>query len=208
MKLWTARLELGPPQMGDVEPLYHALVASRVTDTMAWDGPANRDEFARLLGEWEHQHAELPQSFVIRSAEFHADCYGQPLGMISLKRGPFENRGTLSYWLDQSHQGRGLMTEALHSMVRWGFDDLQLSEIFAQVFVGNVPSRRVLEKCGLHFLATVPCAGQKRGQWVDKWQFSLTQSQWLAQQSSTEDWRPLRPFAAPLTLSDFTAATY
>ena len=55
---------------------------------------------------------------------------------------------SLEYFLSGEYGGRGLMTEALESVVAYGFERLGLEVISARVFGGNVGSQRVLEKLG------------------------------------------------------------
>ncbi|HPJ01666.1 MAG TPA: GNAT family N-acetyltransferase [Candidatus Limiplasma sp.] len=54
----------------------------------------------------------------------------------------------LGYRLDEQLQGKGLMTQALNAVIRFGFETLGLHRIEANIMPRNLASRRVLEKCG------------------------------------------------------------
>lgn len=54
----------------------------------------------------------------------------------------------LSYQLDQGYLNKGLTTEAVKEVVRFGFGTLQLHRIEANIMPQNRPSIRVAEKCG------------------------------------------------------------
>ena len=54
-----------------------------------------------------------------------------------------------------------LILEAVHELVRHGFEDLGLALIWCGYFEGNIRSKRVQEKCGFRYHHTakdVPCA--------------------------------------------------
>jgi len=70
------------------------------------------------------------------------------LGSVSLRR---HDRGCaeLGYWLGAEAWGTGYATEAAEALVDFGFGDMRLSRIDAQVIIGNDASCRVLEKLGM-----------------------------------------------------------
>lgn len=57
-------------------------------------------------------------------------------------------RADIGYDLNQAYWGRGYITEATHTLVRWCFDNLDLHRIQADCTQGNIGSERVLEKVG------------------------------------------------------------
>lgn len=71
------------------------------------------------------------------------------LGTVSLRRFTRDRRAELGYWLGADDWGQGLATEAGSAMVDFGFRELELARIYAQVLEGNEPSCHVLEKLGL-----------------------------------------------------------
>ncbi|MCX5743358.1 MAG: GNAT family protein [Proteobacteria bacterium] len=71
------------------------------------------------------------------------------LGTVSLRRTPRDARAELGYWLAAPAWGAGIVSEATRSVVAWGFRDLGLRRIYAEVFAGNRASCRVLEKLGM-----------------------------------------------------------
>jgi ribosomal-protein-alanine N-acetyltransferase len=65
----------------------------------------------------------------------------------------------LAYHLKPAHWQQGLATEAARGCVRYGVDVLKAVKITASVQVGNVASRRVLEKLGFHPERIEYCSG-------------------------------------------------
>ncbi|XXY19772.1 GNAT family protein [Sorangium sp. So ce216] len=75
---------------------------------------------------------------------------GEVAGGIGLERFDDVHRGTaeIGYWLGAPHWGRGLATQAVVALTRYGLEQLGLERIQAGVFDWNGASARVLEKAG------------------------------------------------------------
>ena len=50
-----------------------------------------------------------------------------------------------------AHWNQGYATEAAQELLRFGFEDLKLPEIVSMTSLGNLPSRRVMEKLGMTY---------------------------------------------------------
>ncbi|GLQ52918.1 GNAT family N-acetyltransferase [Devosia nitrariae] len=100
---------------------------------------------------------------------------GLTLSNIRRRAAQFVNLG---YWMGQPHAGRGLMTEAVATVIPFAFDTLDLHRIHAAFLPDNTASRRVLEKNGFveegfakHYL-------QIDGRWADHVLFGLTRERY------------------------------
>jgi ribosomal-protein-alanine N-acetyltransferase len=103
------------------------------------------------------------------------------VGLISLmavmRRAPVWN-ARVGYSLDQTKEGRGLMSEALGLVIRYAFDDLNLKRLLAGYVPQNSRSARVLERAG--FVKE----GYHReylfvgGKWEDHVETSLINREW------------------------------
>jgi RimJ/RimL family protein N-acetyltransferase len=71
------------------------------------------------------------------------------LGTVSLRCYLRDRRAELGYWLAQPAWGHGFATEAAQALVDFGFGDLGLARIYAQVLADNRASLRVLDKLGM-----------------------------------------------------------
>jgi len=78
---------------------------------------------------------------------FAIEIDGEVVGSISLEdiKG---HKAEIGYWLGEKYWGRGIMTEAVKLVTRFGFRELKLRRIYAFVFCFNKASKRVLEKAG------------------------------------------------------------
>lgn len=90
----------------------------------------------------------------------------------------------LGYRIIQKHWGKGIATEASHATLTYGFNKLNLAEIYGMCEVGNQGSKNVLQKSGLRFIETFEYKGRQHN-----W-FRLTKNEWehenTAHQYSTE----------------------
>lgn len=59
-------------------------------------------------------------------------------------------KAELGYWILPEYQGRGLASEAITAMIKFGFEDMLLHRIEAEVETENGPSSRVLRKLGFN----------------------------------------------------------
>jgi [ribosomal protein S5]-alanine N-acetyltransferase len=71
------------------------------------------------------------------------------VGSVSLRRYVRDRRAELGYWLGAESWGAGFATEAASALIDYGFRELQLLRVYAQVLEGNTASCRVLDKLGL-----------------------------------------------------------
>ena len=71
------------------------------------------------------------------------------IGNIGIWRIEKENyRGEIGYMMEPPHQGKGLMSEALRKVIDYGFSQLKLHSLEAQIDPRNDASGRILEKSG------------------------------------------------------------
>jgi RimJ/RimL family protein N-acetyltransferase len=75
----------------------------------------------------------------------------------------------VGFWCVEQARGRGVMTEAVGAVCRWGFGALGLQRITWLAHVGNAASRRVAEKAGFVPEGTLRSFLVARGQRHDAW---------------------------------------
>ena len=57
----------------------------------------------------------------------------------------------IGYILEKNSWGKGFATEISSELIRFGFEELELPEIFATIDEDNLNSVKVAEKCGMSF---------------------------------------------------------
>jgi ribosomal-protein-alanine N-acetyltransferase len=84
----------------------------------------------------------------------------------------------VGYELDKGMQGNGYMQEALQTCFAWGWSNMTLHRIEAQVHPQNAPSIALLEKFGFVREGLLREVGFWRGQFHDLFQYGLLLSEW------------------------------
>ncbi len=62
-----------------------------------------------------------------------------------------EHKAEVGYWLGEKYWGNGYMTKALKQILDFGFNELKLVRITAHIFEGNIPSEKLLGRCGFEY---------------------------------------------------------
>jgi ribosomal-protein-alanine N-acetyltransferase len=163
-------LLLRKPLQSDASLLFSYVFGTSVVDTISWDGPSSFEEFREDWGQKVREAAAGIGHFFVILAQDGVT----PAGACSLTRSESATRGEIGFWIAEAHQRCGLATLAVAQLVAHGFEVVGLHELVAEVFVGNVSSRKVLERNGFVLSETLVGNSQKRGELRDDWRFALT----------------------------------
>jgi ribosomal-protein-alanine N-acetyltransferase len=87
-------------------------------------------------------------------------------------------RAEVGYDLAPEYWGQGVMSEALEAILDWGFRQMGLNSVEAQIDPENLGSRRVLEKCGFQQEGHLRQAYCQNGVFTDTTVFGLLASDW------------------------------
>jgi RimJ/RimL family protein N-acetyltransferase len=101
------------------------------------------------------------------------------VGTVSLRRFHRDLRAEHGYWLGADTWGDGIATEAADALVDFGFRELGLERIYAQVLEGNAASCRVLEKLGMSNEGVRRRHIRKGKRLCDVSMFGLLRDEWL-----------------------------
>lgn len=178
--LESPRLVLRFPAVPDVPAIARYVTANREHFRLA--GPARDPNYytdlywhkavADIERDWrEDRHCHL---FAFDKAD------GQPVGRARFSdfvRGAMHGCN-LGYEIARSHEGRGLMTEALRAAIAYAFGPLNLHRIQAAYRPENTRSGRVLEKLGFVREGLSPSYLRIDGQWTDHVVTALTNPAW------------------------------
>ena len=71
------------------------------------------------------------------------------VGSADFKNVPDQNgQVEIGYGLGEEHRGHGYMTEAVAAMCHWALREARVKHVIAETECENLPSQRVLERCG------------------------------------------------------------
>ena len=168
----------------DAELLFSLINQSNVTDTILWDGPESLESFQQSLAERADQTArgEIYNFTIVQNAT------GKQVGSASIRPDMGFFRASVGLWIGIPYQSQGYGTETIAQLLEYGFRQLGLEKIEADVFVGNWSSRRIFEKNGFQLEGTIRKAVRKRGCAVDEWLLGITREDWESTQSQHGEW--------------------
>ena len=100
------------------------------------------------------------------------------------------NSREIGYWISEPYWGQGLIPEAVSELIRYAFEDLQMTTVWCGYFDGNEKSKRVQEKCGFTYSHTeynkpVPLMNDVRTEHFTK----LTLEEWRKRKDRYENWQ-------------------
>ena len=79
----------------------------------------------------------------------------------------------LGYYIAEPYWGKGIMTEAIRQMIAYIFENTDIVRIFAEPYVFNEASCRVLEKVGFQFEGVLRKNAIKDGQMIDMKMYAI-----------------------------------
>ena len=100
------------------------------------------------------------------------------LGGISLSDIRLGNRrsGSVGYWIGEQHKGQGVGTCAMEAITAFAFERLNLNRIEAACQPGNLPSLRLLRRCGFLREGVATDYLKINGEWRDHEIWACTQA--------------------------------
>ena len=159
--LKTARLTLRAFRASDAEEMFANWANDpEVTRYMTWTPHGDIAVTRELCAQWERAAATSFQWAIVYGGEL--------IGSISvIKVDAAQESGTIGYCIGKKWWGKGLMTEAVHEVLRFMFEEVGLFFIGGEHAAPNVRSGRVMEKCGLVYEGTrhkywkLPATGER-----------------------------------------------
>lgn len=98
---------------------------------------------------------------------------GQYIGSVGFFFNRRDDGGELGYWVGKPYWGRGFASQAALAMIRFGFAELNLNRIQAQVMARNPGSAKVLEKIGMRYEGLLRSSIKKSGIYEDVRMYSI-----------------------------------
>jgi len=169
-ELWTTRLLLRSFERKDIPAIVRLAGAREVAATTTNIPHPYSEDDARIF--LAHGDEELRAG---RSAIFAITLLGEGdlCGAVGLTIAPTQLRAELGYWIGVPYWRRGFATEAAHAVLAFGFETLGLHRIHASHFAGNIASRRVLEKIGMHHEGCARAHVRKGDRFIDLENYGL-----------------------------------
>lgn len=148
-ELETRRTVLKKYKIGDGKKLYEIIERNRdrILDSFPLMLSNIYDELSaeyfirKKIEEWEERSAF---NFGIWLKE-NQQC----IGYISIKNIDWViPRGEVAYVISEEYERRGIMTEALTSIIKFGFESLSINRLYLRILTSNNRSYELAERCG------------------------------------------------------------
>ncbi|ANH06039.1 GNAT family N-acetyltransferase [Shinella sp. HZN7] len=176
--LLSQRLVMRAPHEDDIDALAHL---------------ANNANIANMVARMPHPYTVADAADFVRRTRAGAigKCVyaitkadnGAFLGCCGIE--PHEDGRTveLGYWLGEPYWNQGYVTEAAHALIDMVFRTRDIEQIDARCRVMNIPSRRVIQKCGFQFQATGMVQSLAVGGMVPVEWYRLDRKTWVSLKS-------------------------
>lgn len=163
-ELETPRLRLRKLTMRDAQDIFAYSRDPQVAKYVLWDAQTSlSDARAYLRFMLRKYRMGEPASWGIEWKQS-----GQIIGTIGFMWVQRENAAAeVGYSLHRSFWNRGIMTEALLEVLRFGFGSMNLNRIEAQHETQNPASGAVMRKCGMQKEGTLRQRLMNKGRYVD-----------------------------------------
>ena len=166
------RVYLRHPRKADVHEFTRLVIASR-SFLHPWVTPASTPEaYARY-----HQNSRRASvcAFVICRAEDK-----RIIGVCNLSQifRASPRPAFLGYWVGAAFSGRGYMTDALHLVLRYAFENLKLQRIEANIQPENEDSKRLAARTGFRLEGFSPRYLKVVGRWRDHERWAICREDW------------------------------
>ncbi len=96
-------------------------------------------------------------------------------------------KGWLGYCLNRDFWHKGYATETVQALLEFGFKQLALHRIFAEVDPDNIASRNVLEKTGMLYEGHVREHRWAKGKWRDSLLYATLENEWKRTQAKHKE---------------------
>lgn len=176
--LRTARLELWPIGLGDVEALWPYVSDPELPRWMTWEAHRDRAETEGFVRASQGAR-EAGSGFVwtLRRPEGLVGIIGLH-DVVRTVRAWRQDRAELGYWVGAAHRGQGLVTEAAREVLRFAFHELGLHKLTVGCASENQASRAVIERLGFRFVGEQREHFFRYDRWWDHLSYELLRADW------------------------------
>lgn len=146
--LETERLILRKVTLEDIEDMYLYCSNEEVSKYVTWNTHATisdtKDFVELIMNKYENKQIS-PWGIEYKEN-------GKFIGTVDFVWWkPNHKTAEIGYVLSKDYWGKGLMTEVVKEIIKFGFEEMDLVRIQARCLVENIGSARVMEKTGMSF---------------------------------------------------------
>jgi RimJ/RimL family protein N-acetyltransferase len=176
MEILTERLRLREFVPEDVTAVFTYQNDPRYLRYYAWTKRTEKDvrQFLQMFLDAQQETPRRKYQLAVTLRES-----GQLIGNCGIRRQTaVDHEANMGYELDPEHWGHGYATEAARAIVRFGFEQLQVHRIWADVVSENSGSINVLEKLGMKREGQLRQNQWMKGRWWDTFIYAILEQEW------------------------------
>lgn len=131
----------------DSEELFALIDSNRLhlRQWLSWVDSVKEVEDVRLSAERAQEQFEANNG-----AQFGIWFHNKLVGTIAFHYYDWTNRSTMiGYWIDQNHQGKGIMVNSCIALMDYAFADLKMNRVEISCAPQNIKSRAIPQRLGL-----------------------------------------------------------
>lgn len=171
----TDDVNLRPLKEADAQEL-HALIEANRAHLARWLPWAAGQGFEETLEFIRKSRSQASKNDGFQAAIVHD---GGIIGMVGYPGVDWANRSTrIGYWLDEAHQGRGIVTAAVRLLADHALTVWQLNRVEIHVATENRRSRAIAERLGFREEGTLRRAQQVNGRYLHSVIYSMLATDW------------------------------
>lgn len=183
--LKTERLLIRPYKREDEAAVYRIVNSEKIyKTTLNIPYPYPREQ----LPVWIH--FTLKNILYKRGYEFgifhRTEGYIGNIGIVNIDRS--NNNAEITYFIGESHWGKGYATEASYAALDFAFNELKMERIQGRCLVNNPASLRVMYRCGFTYEGRARHEVIKEGQYQDVWHAAILKQDGYEQKGKNMEW--------------------
>lgn len=157
MRIESENLILRAPIESDVVDLVEGLNNINVVKFLSkLPFPYTNDSALYWVNKLKKEHVTLKEERESFSFNIELKSESKIVGCCSLDKVDFfDNKAEIGYWVNEKYWRRGIITEAVTSLIQFAFSELELNRLTILAFDSNSGSKKVAEKLGFTYEGTL-----------------------------------------------------
>ncbi len=174
--LETPRLFLRKMKVTDAKDMFEYACREDVTRYLLWSPHPGLEHTREYLSFVQNEYREgnfYDWAIVLKEREKMIGTCG--FASVDLPN----NSAEIGYVVNPAYHNFGFATEAVLSVLEFGFLEMGLHRIEARFIVGNKATRRVMEKCGMRFEGIRRGSAFVKGSYVDVGSYAILKNEYI-----------------------------
>lgn len=179
------KISLRKLRFSDAKDIYQNLKDKKVVRwTLSIPYPYSKDKATSFIRK-THYSLKKKKSYVFGIVLRDENTV---IGIIELAKINYKDRNAeIGYWLGKRYWSKGIMTDAVKLILKFGFRKLKLHRINAALFEENIASKRVLEKSGFKLEGRIRETRFRYGKWHNELRYGILYSEYKNKRFA-QDW--------------------